>query len=88
VPRVSEDAHGPVQSQRAGVTIEVDRELCFGFGDCVDSAPGLFALDEEGKSVVVDPESHDLDDVLDAARNCPVDAILVVDAGSGEQVHP
>ncbi len=85
---VSENGHGPVLSRRNGVTIQVDRELCFGFGDCVDSAPGLFDLDEEGKSVVIDPEAHDLDDLLVAAQDCPVDAIIVVDADSGEQRYP
>ena len=34
----------PVTAQ--GLRIEVDRELCFGFGDCVDTAPKVFALDE------------------------------------------
>jgi len=77
-----------VPSTRAGVTIEVDRELCFGFADCVDSAPGLFELDPEGIARVVDPESHDLDDLVSAAGDCPVDAIVVVDAESGVQRHP
>lgn len=75
-------------SKRNGVTIAIDRELCFGFGDCVDSAPGLFELDEEGKSVVIDSEAHTLDDLLVAAQDCPVDAIIVVDADSGEQRYP
>jgi ferredoxin len=85
---MSTGGHGPVLSRRNGATIEVDRELCFGFGDCVDSAPGLFDLDDENKSIVFDPEAYDMDTVLDAARDCPVDAILVVDAESGEQRHP
>lgn len=85
---VSDEGHGPVLSVRNGVTIAIDRELCFGFGDCVDSAPGLFDLDEESKSVVIDPEAHDLDDLLVAAQDCPVDAIIVIDAESGEQRYP
>lgn len=88
VRSVSDDAHPPVLSQRNGVTIAVDRELCFGFGDCVDSAPGLFDLDDESKAVVIDPEAHHLDDLLVAAQDCPVDAIIVVDAESGEQRYP
>jgi len=70
------------------VSIEIDRELCFGFGDCVDSAPGLFDLDEENKSIVIDPEAYEMDTLLLAAQDCPVDAILLVDAESGEQRHP
>jgi ferredoxin len=79
---------GPVRSERLGVTIEVDRDLCFGFGDCADSAPEVFELDEESKSVVVNPDGTDLDDLLLAAQDCPVDAIFVVDAESGDQLYP
>ena len=85
---MSEAASEAVHSKRSGVTLAVDRELCFGFGDCVDSAPGVFELDEESKSVVVDPEAQELETLLVAAQDCPVDAIFVVDAESGEQLYP
>lgn len=75
-------------SKRTGLTIEVDRELCFGFGDCVDSAPGVFELDAENKSVVVDPDAVDRDDLVIAAQDCPVDAIILTDPETGEQVYP
>jgi ferredoxin len=80
--------HGPVRSQRNGVTIEVDRQLCYGFGDCVDSAPGVFELDGEDVSIVVDAEAADLDTLMMAAQDCPVDAIIICDAETGEQVYP
>ena len=80
-------ARGAIRSERSGVTIEVDRELCFGAGDCVDSAPDVFQLDAEGKSVVVDPDGADLDGLLVAAGNCPVNAITVT-ADGGEQIYP
>jgi ferredoxin len=60
---------------RVGVT--VDRALCIGSGDCVDTAPDVFQLDDEDKAVVVDPDGAPLDDVIEAARNCPVSAIFV-----------
>jgi ferredoxin len=85
---VSEAAAGPVISKRNGITIEVDRELCFGFGDCVDSAPGVFELDDENKSVVIDPDAQDRDAIILASQDCPVDAIFVVDQESGEQLYP
>ena len=81
-------AQGAVESTRNGFTIEVDRELCFGFGDCVDSAPGVFELDEDSKSVVVDPDAQDKDAIVLAAQDCPVDAIFIRDADSGEQLYP
>jgi ferredoxin len=54
----------------------------------VDSAPGVFELDEESKSMVVDPDAQDLDSLLLAAQDCPVDAIFIVDAETGEQLYP
>ena len=59
------------------IRIEVDRGLCIGSGDCVDSAPGVFELDDEDKAVVIDPDGDPLDMVMDAAGNCPVTAIFV-----------
>jgi ferredoxin len=85
---VSEVAPGPVLSKRSEITIEVDRVLCFGFGDCVDSAPGVFELDDESKSLVVDPDAQDKDDIVLAAQDCPVDAITICDAETGEQIYP
>ncbi len=77
----------PETSARNRIAIEIDRSLCFGFGDCVDTAPGVFALDEEGKAVVLDPDAEDLDFILEAAQNCPVDAIIVTDE-HGTQIYP
>jgi ferredoxin len=54
----------------------------------VDSAPGVFELDGEDKSVVVDPDGADRDEILTAASNCPVDAIIIVDEETGEQLQP
>ena len=68
------------------IRIEVDRELCIGSGDCVDSAPDVFQLDDEGKAAVVDPDGAPVDDVVEAARNCPVTAILV--AGEDGDIYP
>ena len=85
---VSETAPGPTVSKRNKITIEVDRDLCFGFGDCVDSAPGVFELDDENKSIIVDPDAQDRDTIMLASQDCPVDAIFIVDEESGEQIYP
>jgi ferredoxin len=69
------------------ILLEVDRTLCFGFGDCVDTAPAVFALDAESKAVVIDPDGEGLGAIVEAAQNCPVDAIVVTDQ-SGEQIYP
>ena len=61
------------------IVITVDRALCIGSGDCVDTAPDVFQLDDEDKAVVVDP-------VIAAAGNCPVGAVFV--AGEDGDLYP
>jgi ferredoxin len=74
-------------SQRNRVAIAVDRELCYGFGDCVDSLPDVFALDDEDTAIVLNPDAAGAEDIMEAAQNCPVDAIIVTDE-DGEQLYP
>lgn len=73
-------------SDRNRITVRVDRGLCIGSGDCVDTAPDVFQLDSEDKAVVVDPDGASLDEVIDAARNCPVSAVFV--AGEEGDLYP
>jgi ferredoxin len=68
------------------IEVTVDRSLCIGSGDCVDTAPDVFQLDDEDKAVVVDPDGAPLDDVIMAAGNCPVAAIFVV--GEDGDLYP
>jgi ferredoxin len=64
--------------------IQIDRSLCSGFGSCVDAAPGSFALGDDGIAAV--REGGPDDRALEAARGCPMGAITVFDAETGEQV--
>jgi len=68
------------------IEIRVDRGLCIGSGDCVDSAPDVFELDSEDKAVVIDPDGAPVDEVLEAAGNCPVTAIFIV--GEDGDLYP
>ena len=68
------------------IQIDVDRALCIGSGDCVDTAPDVFQLDDEDKAVVVDPDGAPTDEVIDAAGNCPVTAIFV--RGEAGDLYP
>lgn len=68
------------------IRIEVDRDLCIGSGDCVDTAPDVFVLDDEGKAVVLDSDAAEVEDVVEAARNCPVTAIFV--GGADGDIYP
>jgi ferredoxin len=76
----------PELSPKNRVHIEVDRGLCIGSGDCVDTAPDVFELDSEEKAVVIDPDGASVDDIVQAAANCPVSAITVV--GEDGELYP
>ena len=76
----------PELSAKNRIEVTVDRSLCIGSADCVDTAPDVFQLDDEDKAVVVDPDGAALDDVLDAARNCQVSAIFVI--GEDGDLYP
>jgi ferredoxin len=65
-------------SSKNKIHVRVDRSLCIGSADCVDTAPDVFQLDDEDKAVVVDPDGAPFDDVMTAAQNCPVSAIFVI----------
>jgi ferredoxin len=63
--------------------IEIDRSLCSGFGSCVDAAPELFRLGDDGIAVTLVEESG-APAALEAARSCPMGAIVVLDAEGRE----
>ena len=77
----------PDLSPKNRIAIEVDRGLCFGFGDCVSTLPDVFDLDEEDKAIVLDADAAGVEDIAEAAQNCPVDAIILIDE-HGEQLYP
>jgi ferredoxin len=59
--------------------IVVDRERCIGSGNCCFYAPNTFDLDDELKSVVIDPGGDASADVRAAVEGCPVNAISLDD---------
>jgi ferredoxin len=73
--------------RKDGYQIIIDRETCIGAASCVTIAPGVYQLDEEGKSFVLDPDEGDLQTVIDGAKSCPVAAIRILDP-KGVQVWP
>ncbi|MFG2142455.1 ferredoxin [Streptomyces sp. NPDC048650] len=68
--------------------VEVDRRVCIGSGMCVGVAPDGFRLDPARQSHPVRPETDAAESVLAAAEGCPVEAILITAADSGEAVFP
>lgn len=68
--------------------VEVDRSVCIGSGMCIGSAPDDFKLDAGRQS---HPRLEILDSseaIMEAAESCPVEAISIVDAESGETLFP
>ncbi|MEE3136851.1 MAG: ferredoxin [Gemmatimonadota bacterium] len=76
------------ERQAAGLMVKIDRLICVGFESCVEVAPDLFQMDEEGIAIFTsDTNEVDKETVLEACKECPVDALVVLDA-SGNQLHP
>lgn len=67
--------------------VTVDHNRCVGSTMCVQAAGAVFALDDGGQSIVLDAGATDLDTIVEAAAECPMEAITVVDA-TGTQVFP
>ena len=63
------------------LSIEINREVCMGSGNCSFWAPGVFDLDDEGIAVVLDATAQDDDKIILAAQGCPTQAIAVVRDG-------
>ncbi len=65
----------------AGLTVQIDRDLCTGMASCVKVAPDLFVLDDERLcSFVADPAIDDAERILEACRVCPMKALSARDA--------
>lgn len=69
-------------------TVTVDRNLCIGAASCVAVAPKTFALDNEAKAIILPTANEEVPQtILDAAKACPVAAIIVHDE-TGKQIFP
>ena len=66
----------------------VDRTACVGNAMCESIAPKVFRLDDNRQSEVADPQGDSVENILEAAENCPVSAIFVEDAETGERLFP
>jgi ferredoxin len=68
--------------------VRVDHLLCVGNAMCETYAPNVFRLNEDRQSEAVNPEGDPEAQILEAAENCPMSAITVEDADTGEQLFP
>lgn len=71
-----------------GTEITVDLPACIAAGTCAAIAQKTFVLrDEDAKAIVVDPDGDNYQDILDAAKSCPVKAIILKNK-TGKQIFP
>jgi len=61
------------------IRININRDLCIGFGNCVRLAPGVFELDDEDLARAKNPAAEPIHAIRNAERLCPTSAITVSD---------
>lgn len=85
-PKDAAKPSGPVKVGK--LTVRVDRDLCIGAATCSAIAPRAFALDADSKSIVIETaEEESPEAIIEAAKGCPVAAILIDDE-NGNRVYP
>lgn len=77
---------GPVKNKQ-GYTIKVDRDACITLAVCLGVAPDVFELDTEGKAVIKNPDGADIEQLLECAKACPVNAIILYHP-NGRRIWP
>ncbi len=79
--------YGPVKVKGA-YKVWVDPNLCIGAATCVAVSPKGFALDTQAKAVVLRSVDEDtIENIIEAARACPVAAIFIED-DKGNRIFP
>ena len=61
------------------VTVQADRELCIGAGECSRLLPQTFGFDDDGFVALLDTENTTVELLRRAENACPSGAITVVE---------
>lgn len=69
-------------------TVTVDKRVCVRTGLCAASAPEEFELDEGGQGRARSETLAASEVVLEVAESCPIEAIGITHAETGEPVFP
>mgnify|MGYP001153412151 CR=1 FL=1 len=78
---------GPV-NVKGKYKVWVDRNLCIGAATCVAVSPKSFQLDNEAKAVIIGTvDDEELENIVEAAKACPVAAIFIEDE-NGNRIFP
>ena len=88
-PEAEERTLSDIEERQVGeLTIQIDRLICVGFGDCVEASPEAFVLDDDGIATLLPgADAVTPADLIAACRTCPVDAFVVLDP-DGKQIVP
>ena len=68
--------------------VSVDLDVCVGNAMCETYAPKVFVLNDDRQSTVADPNADTFENIMEAAQDCPVSAITVIDDETGETLFP
>ncbi|MFD4507320.1 ferredoxin [Streptomyces sp. NPDC058457] len=69
-------------------TVGIDKRMCVRTGLCAASAPEEFELDEDGQGHARSAILPASEEVLEVAESCPIEAIGITNADTGERVFP
>ncbi|MFF2625457.1 ferredoxin [Kitasatospora griseola] len=67
--------------------LEADHHSCAGTGICAGIAPDHFRV-VDGRTVLSAEETRPDETLRDAVESCPMEALRILDADSGEVVAP
>ena len=70
------------------IQVSVDHDICVGNAMCITIATKAFKLNDERQAVSDNPDGDTEEIILEAAENCPVAAITVTDADTGDTLFP
>jgi len=59
--------------------IEVKGDECISCGVCEATCPEVFKMDDDGKSIPIQPVLEDLGCAQEAADNCPTQCIIITE---------
>lgn len=70
------------------LSVSVDHNLCVGNQMCVSIATRALTLNDDRQAIPADVDGDTEEVIREAAEQCPMAAITVSDAETGEQLFP
>jgi len=67
--------------------IRIDQENRIGCGSCTALASETFTMNSNGKSEVINEKGNSDEEILEAAKACPVSVIHLTDS-EGKKIYP